>query len=110
MDYLASMKMLFVGTNQKSILTVNIEEILALSGYKQSGIGSSFLDESIAFRGSEIDQSFRKRLQIGGGMDGLPFEEDDVADEDQTEKNRKIIEQAKLDESDPLKKIMDERN
>lgn len=75
MDYLSSMRMLFVGTNQKSILTINIEEILSMNGYKGSGVGSSFLDESIAFRGSEIDQSFRKRLQIGGGMDGEPFVE-----------------------------------
>ena len=80
MDYLSSMKMLFVGTNQKSILTVNIDEILALSGYRHSGIGSSFLDESIAFRGSEIDQSFRKRLQIGGGMDAVPFDDEEGED------------------------------
>ena len=42
-------------------------------------------------------------------MDGEPFVEEEHND-DQAEKNRKIIEQANLDESDPLKKIMDERN
>jgi hypothetical protein len=43
-------------------------------------------------------------------MDGAPFDDDEDVYEDDAEKNRKIIDQAKLDESDPLKKIMDERN
>lgn len=56
MDYLASMKMLFVGTNQKSILTINIDDLLAQT---RSGIGASMLDESLQFRISE-HPSFRR--------------------------------------------------
>ena len=45
-------------------------------------------------------------------MDAVPFddEEDDDGEVDDEGKNRKIIEQANLDDSDPLKKIMEERN
>jgi WD40 repeat protein len=50
MDYLASMHTLFVGTNQKTILTISIEDLLAMGpGGRGAGVGNSsqFLDESM---------------------------------------------------------------
>ncbi len=45
-------------------------------------------------------------------MDAVAFDEEEEEDGevDNEAKNRKIIDQANLDDSDPLKKIMEERN
>lgn len=104
MDYLSSTKTLFVGTNQKSILTINIEEIIAI-GAEKHFYGTH--DDSIQYRDSGRGQSHSKpsgsAILDESAAVGNMTEEDIEA---MLRHKQSMLDNLNLQDDDPLKKIM----
>jgi hypothetical protein len=74
MDYLKSMKTLFVGTNDKIILTIPLDEILQSTGDSKYAFAKD--DQSIIF--NQTGNSFTHRLNIEGTLDESANIEEDL--------------------------------
>ena len=97
MDYLSSTKTLFVGTNQKNVLTINIEELLQEGGFEHL---YNRLDES-AGKGHHLGQyqSSPQALEESGT---IPEEDLDAI----LRGRQAMLDKMNLEDDDPLKKIM----
>jgi hypothetical protein len=102
MDYLKSIKTLFVGTNDKNILTIPLEDIL--QGTAESKyVGKD--DTSYLF--NQTGQSFNQKMGMGGADQFLEESGDIEEDFEKMLKNKQaLLVKLQLDDDDPLKKLM----
>ena len=99
MDYLKSIKTLFVGTNDKNILTIPLEDIL------QGTTESKYIgkDEN-SYLFNQTGQSFNQKM---GGEQFLEESGNIEEDFEKMLKNKQaLLEKLQLDDDDPLKKLM----
>jgi len=105
MDYLKSMKTVFVGTNEKTILTIGLDEILANASEKQQYLNQA---DNSSFMFNQSGQSFTRKMGLDGPSSILE-ESGEIREEDfeAVLKNKQaLLEKLQLDDDDPLKKLM----
>ena len=102
MDYLSSTKTLFVGTNQKSIITIPIDDLL--SENVDLIFGQHEDDDESQFRTSMQSQT----KMIGGAGVFSPSQKHEVEEEIEAMLRNKqgLLDKLQLDDNDPLKKLL----
>lgn len=93
MDYLSSTKTLFVGTNQKSIITIPIEDLL-----------SDDVDQLFPPRDEDVEVEARPAKKVVSPSSGKPEAEDDL--EEMRRKKQALLNNLQLGDDDPLKKLL----
>ena len=104
MDYLKSLRTLFVGTNDKNILTIPLEEIL--QGTTEARFATK---DDTSFMFNQTGQSFNQKMGMGGGGEGMLDESTANIEEDferMLKGKQALLEKLQLDDDDPLKKLM----
>ena len=102
MDYLSSTKTLFVGTNQKSIITIPIDDLL--SENVDLIFGQHEDDDESQFRTSMQSQT----KMFGGAGVFSPSQKQEVEEEIEAMLRNKqgLLDKLQLDDNDPLKKLL----